>query len=89
MIPQPPERSACDQETSFLTLPLAMWAEIRPYPGAERRGGVIGREHNYAYTVVPVEEIVGSDKFLRDWYRHRVAPVQNRSFSPAVRRPAK
>jgi len=64
-------------------LPLAVGRKkyVWPYPGAEGRGGVIGREHDYAYTVVTVKEFVGSDKFLRDWHRHRVAPVQNGSFS--------
>ena len=54
------------------------------YPRAERRGGVIGRKHDYAYAVVPVKEVIGGDKFLRDRYRQRVAPVVSETGVSAV-----
>jgi hypothetical protein len=41
--------------------------EKGPYTGAERIGGRIGCEHDYAHTVVQVEEFIGSDKVVHDW----------------------
>jgi hypothetical protein len=35
---------------------------------------VIGGENNDADAIISVKEIIGSDQFIHDWNRNRVAP---------------